>query len=649
MKKVLGCKRTFRRVQSKIRCLQVEKVFYYIPILKTLQEELRSKTVLKMVYSKNTQVLDDRTHSLQDFNDGFFVRNHELFSTDDNALKLLIYYDDVNIANPMTNKLHSIGLFYYQLANIDPVYRGKLKSIHLFAVCKKQYIKEFGLNDVLKPLVEDLKELGSETGHVFNIVGGKLYLRGAILAVLADTPASQAVGCYKESVGGARRKCRHCMTDWDKMQEHFTEEEFVLRNCIRHENQVKKIENAGSKYLREYFSKEYGINDRAKILEAPYFNVTKQLPQDIMHVFLEGILGYEIKFLFKYLFDTRLLTLNDLNQNIDCFSYGYSETNDKPAPIKEIDLELKSSSNLGQSASQMWLFAQILPFILADKVHGDDPHWKHFLSVLEIMGICFAHKVTLNSVINLKRLVQDHLTSFKNVYPNARILPKQHYLVHLPTQMMMFGPLIRTWCMRFEAKHSYFKDMARKIKNFKNLPLSLAKRHQSMESALAIKIDEGNDTNSCPSVDNDVLLGKGKLLLDHERDYAINMIKRFYEVNDTIQVFQYNSVTVYGTYYKPGANNYLLLHVDDTGLPQFGKLEKIWFVPYKGPFFVVMTMKTPSFCEHLNAFEISEPEMAQGYDIVSHADLSYFKVYHAHKARGACVHYIVVMEGILAT
>ena len=109
------------------------------------------------------------------------------------------------------------------------------------------------------------------------------------------------------------------------------------------------------------------------------------------------------------------------------------------------------------------------------------------------------------------------------------------------------------------------------------------------------------------------------------------------------------SITVYGTCYKPGVNNYLLLHVDDTGLPQFGKLEKIWFLPYKGPFFVVMTMKTPSFCEHLNAFEISEPEMAQGYDIVSHADLSYFKVYHAHKARAAGVHYIVVMEGILAT
>ena len=57
---------------------------------------------------------------------------------------------------------------------------------------------------------------------------------------------------------------------------------------------------------------------------------------------------------------------------------------------------------------------------------------------------------------------------------------------------------------------------------------------------------------------------------------------------------------------------------------------------------------TTSFCEKLNAFEISGPEVAQGYDIISHADLSCYEVYHAHKPRGGHEQYIVVMEGILA-
>ena len=34
--------------------------------------------------------------------------------------------------------------------------------------------------------------------------------------------------------------------------------------------------------------------------------------------------------------------------------------------------------------------------------------------------------------------------------------------------------------MRYEAKHSYFKDLAQKIKNFKNISKSLAERHQRL-------------------------------------------------------------------------------------------------------------------------------------------------------------------------
>ena len=34
--------------------------------------------------------------------------------------------------------------------------------------------------------------------------------------------------------------------------------------------------------------------------------------------------------------------------------------------------------------------------------------------------------------------------------------------------------------MRYEAKHSYFKDLAQKIKCFKNISKSLAERHQRL-------------------------------------------------------------------------------------------------------------------------------------------------------------------------
>ena len=43
-----------------------------------------------------------------------------------------------------------------------------------------------------------------------------------------------------------------------------------------------------------------------------------------------------------------------------------------------------------------------------------------------------------------------------------------------------WGPLVRMWCMRYEAKHSYFKRMAHVVHNFKNISKSVAKRHQRL-------------------------------------------------------------------------------------------------------------------------------------------------------------------------
>ena len=41
------------------------------------------------------------------------------------------------------------------------------------------------------------------------------------------------------------------------------------------------------------------------------------------------------------------------------------------------------------------------------------------------------------------------------------------------------GPLITCWCMRMEAKNSYFKRVAQ-IGNYRNVPYSVSSRHQRL-------------------------------------------------------------------------------------------------------------------------------------------------------------------------
>lgn len=625
----------------------MEDVFYYISVLKTIQVQLGCSKMLDIVLAGPKKSADPNI--LEDFCDGTFFQNHELFSNDDRALLLLLYYDDVNFINPLTNKNHKLSFFYYQIANLPPEYRSALKSIHLFAVCNTNHLsnEKYGFNKVIEPLVEEMKMLGSDVGYTFTLPVGCINLRGGILAFLADTPASNKAGGFKEGVGGARRKCRHCMAEFNDMQCLFMEEDFQLRSMDNHMQQLLRIETAASENLREFYSKHYGINERTKLLEAPYFDTCEQLVQDIMHVFLEGVLAYEIKLLLNYYINTiKAFGLPDLNNRIQQFSYGYSNSKNKPSFILERDLEKKASTNLGQSASQMWLLSTVLPFILAEFVDTTTDQWRCFISIIEIMSLCFAHKISLETIVYLKRAIKEHLQLFKSLYGNtSNITPKQHYLIHLPSLILKFGPLVRSWCMRFEAKHAYFKDQAKIIKNFKNLPLSLSRRYQFSLCADYINFSEEDHG---PIFRKEMAFGSAKALFGEDKENVVINVERFTGVGslrDVTEIYSLNSVQIHGTLYKTDNNSFLNFG-SQNGLPNFGRIANIWFILNYGVFFALHIMVTSHYDENLNAFQVEEPDLPQGFEVMKQEDLEFPFVCHSHKFRDRL--YIIIKENPLA-
>ena len=94
----------------------------------------------------------------------------------------------------------------------------------------------------------------------------------------------------------------------------------------------------------------------------------------------------------------------------------------------------------------------------------------------DITEICFASVVSLETIAQLKQNVAEYLRLLKELFPEQPFTPKQHYLVHFP-KVLLLGPLINLWAMRFDAKHQYFKD-PKKLLNFKNICLSLSNHHQ---------------------------------------------------------------------------------------------------------------------------------------------------------------------------
>ena len=114
--------------------------------------------------------------------DGEIYQTHPLFSTDPVALQLILYYDELELCNPLGSrrKKHKIGIqyvhvciimytmhmllagaFYYILGNVDPRFRSKIHSIQLLILAKYSSVAEFGIDQILEPAVKDIEKLES--------------------------------------------------------------------------------------------------------------------------------------------------------------------------------------------------------------------------------------------------------------------------------------------------------------------------------------------------------------------------------------------------------------------------------------------------------------------------------------------------------
>ena len=143
----------------------------------------------------------------------------------------------------------------------------------------------------------------------------------------------------------------------------------MLRNKELHEIQCGYVERNGIRASeRLHFSSTYGINRRSLLSKCEMFDVTQQLPEDIMHVFLEGMCVLHTAILLHYLiFDEELITVDEFNGKINSYPYLYFET--KPTPlsaqaIKDYDLSGKQSGECCIDYELLSISTNIMHFVI---------------------------------------------------------------------------------------------------------------------------------------------------------------------------------------------------------------------------------------------------------------------------------------------
>ena len=162
-------------------------------------------------------------------------------------------------------------------------------------------------------------------------------------------------------------------------------------------------------------------------------------------------------------------------------------------------------------AIQSWALCRSM---IGDFVPEANQHLERYLLMIEITDYLMAPHLLEEELGYLKVLIEQHHSTFSRIYPGSSFIPKMHYLVHMPRLIYQlvfmyhnyiynysyslqsrFEPLVRQWTMRFEAKHSYFKNVAQSIGNFKNLSLTLGKRQQLMSSYHCLDVNSISQEN----------------------------------------------------------------------------------------------------------------------------------------------------------
>ena len=259
-----------------------------------------------------------------------------------------------------------------------------------------------------------------QEGISVNVNGMEHRFYGSVFVTLCDTLAAHQLGGFKVGVGFSLRKCRDCMATYSDIQEkvcmhpdhwialnnvtiiillacgQFVESEFRLRDPASYDKHCQYLEGE----LRDYDSVTYGINYESPLNKIHGFHVANnQLPQDVMHILLEGTVQLELKLMLSsFIWDKTYFTIELLNDRICYFDYSSSEARNKPPKPFTTKMLASDSTKLHLSgmslsivmcslilfteslfaAAQTWSCATYLPLLIGDKVPEEDSMWLCF-------------------------------------------------------------------------------------------------------------------------------------------------------------------------------------------------------------------------------------------------------------------------------
>lgn len=83
----------------------------------------------------------------------------------------------------------------------------------------------------------------------------------------------------------------------------------------------------------------------------------------------------------------------------------------------------------------MNLLGHILPFLIGYLIPDDNEYWQLFLQMMDIVDLLLSPNTSDDHSAYVATLINEHHQDFCKLYPDKSIIPKMHFMVHMPRLM----------------------------------------------------------------------------------------------------------------------------------------------------------------------------------------------------------------------
>lgn len=405
--------------------------YYTLPIQKQIESILKRNFNEILFYAENLKQKTD-AETINDLCHGMVYKNLFNFTSLKNELTihLLLNSDGALL---IKSKKSSFWPVLASIAELPPELRSSYKNLILGAVWGGDTKPQW--NKFLQNFALEMSVL--KNGFYFNYKTQLILVKVKLFCLIADMPAKASIVNIQQF--NSYYGCSQCYAKGKYVSRRMI---FPFQNTIKLRNNKEYIHCA--KIAEESQTPYFGV--KGSCLLSEFLSIPESLLIDYMHQCLLGVGKTLILNLISNKTVISALKLEELNATILSVQY--------PSDFKR---HVKSLHELTFWKAQEY---KIFLFYIAPIIFSDLNNNYYNLLLKFIIGIrLLCEDVTVRTVSEAKHLLENFCETFPRLFGIEYQSYNLHSLLHLPDQVLNFGPLWCTSAMTFESaiyqlKHS---------------------------------------------------------------------------------------------------------------------------------------------------------------------------------------------------